>query len=62
MTQQKALFLESIDGDFVVRSIGIVKPGKGEILVKVLAAALNPVDWKIPVQKNASRAELPCNF
>jgi len=51
MAQQKALFLESAGGEFVVRSLGIVKPGKGEILVKALAVALNPVDWKIQVYK-----------
>jgi len=51
MAQQKALFLESIDGEFVVRSTGVVRPGKGEILVKALAAALNPLEWKIPAHK-----------
>ncbi len=51
MAQQKALFLESIDGEFVVRSTEIEKPGKGEILVKSLATALNPIDWKIPAYK-----------
>ncbi|KLO10292.1 GroES-like protein [Schizopora paradoxa] len=51
MAQQKALFLESFGGEFAVRSTEIYKPGKGEILVKVLATALNPVDWKIQVFK-----------
>ncbi|KLO04681.1 GroES-like protein [Schizopora paradoxa] len=51
MAQQKALFLESIGGEFAVRTTEIYKPGKGEILVKVLATALNPVDWKVPVHK-----------
>jgi len=51
MAHQKALFLDAVDSDFVVRSTDIPKPEKGEILVKTLAAALNPVDWKIPVYK-----------
>ncbi|KII89422.1 hypothetical protein PLICRDRAFT_53851 [Plicaturopsis crispa FD-325 SS-3] len=45
--QQKALFLESKGGQFEVGSRDIPRPGPGEILVKVLATGLNPVDWKI---------------
>ncbi|KAF8072227.1 chaperonin 10-like protein [Lyophyllum atratum] len=44
---QKALLLESKQGQFVVRDRHISKPGPGELLVKVLATALNPLDWKI---------------
>ena len=51
MAEQKALFLESVDGEFVVRNTSIPKPGPGQILVKILASALNPVDWKVPVYK-----------
>jgi len=51
MVHQKALFLDSLDSEFAVRSTKIEKPGKGEILVKSLAVALNPVDWKIPAYK-----------
>jgi len=46
-TQQKALFLQSKQGPFVVETTDVPKPGPGEILVKIKAAALNPVDWKI---------------
>ncbi|KAG5349727.1 hypothetical protein C0989_002158 [Termitomyces sp. Mn162] len=46
-TTQKALLLESKQGKFVVGSRDIPKPGPGELLVKVLATGLNPVDWKI---------------
>jgi len=30
-----------------ITDLPIPKPGKGQILVKVHAASLNPVDWKI---------------
>ncbi|RDB29126.1 Zinc-type alcohol dehydrogenase-like protein C2E1P3.01 [Hypsizygus marmoreus] len=45
--QQKALFLESKQGQLVLGTREIHKPGPGELLVKVLATSLNPVDWKI---------------
>jgi len=48
MSEQKALLLESKHGSFVVTSIP--KPttaSAGELIVKVQAAGLNPVDWKI---------------
>ncbi|KAL5525577.1 hypothetical protein ACEPAG_6913 [Sanghuangporus baumii] len=47
MAEQKALFLEAPVGEFRVRSKEIQKPGPGELLVKIHATALNPVDWKI---------------
>ncbi|KAL5504372.1 hypothetical protein ACEPAH_8446 [Sanghuangporus vaninii] len=47
MAEQKALFLEAPVGEFRVRSKAIQKPGPGELLVKIHATALNPVDWKI---------------
>jgi len=44
---QKALVIDKKQGNFQLADIAIPKPGYGEILVKVQAAALNPVDWKI---------------
>lgn len=44
---QKALFLPSKGAPLVVQTTDIPKPGPGELLVKVEAAALNPIDWQI---------------
>lgn len=44
---QKALILETKQGRLAVGSRDIPKPGPNQLLVKVLAASLNPVDWKI---------------
>ncbi|KAF6763269.1 chaperonin 10-like protein [Ephemerocybe angulata] len=47
-TTQKALILEKKFGNFAVTSsFPVPKPKKDEVLVKIYAAALNPVDWKV---------------
>ena len=51
MAEQKALVLGSLGGEFAVKNVPVPTPGPGQILVKILASALNPVDWKIPVYK-----------
>ncbi|KAF8901258.1 chaperonin 10-like protein [Mucidula mucida] len=45
--QQKSLFVEEKQGPFVVRSNDAPTPAKGEVLIKIVAAGLNPLDWKI---------------
>ncbi|TFK46251.1 GroES-like protein [Heliocybe sulcata] len=47
MAQQKALFLKEKQGAWEVSATSIPKPGAGDLLVKIEATALNPVDWKI---------------
>ncbi|KAJ6576890.1 chaperonin 10-like protein [Mycena vulgaris] len=46
---QKALIIESKQGPFVLGTRPIPTPGAGDLLVKIHAAGLNPVDWKIQV-------------
>lgn len=45
--QQKALFLQSKQGQFAVGLRNVPKPGRGEALVKIYSAALNPIDYKV---------------
>ncbi|KAF8524571.1 GroES-like protein [Hysterangium stoloniferum] len=47
MSQQTSLLLVSKQGAFEVKTTDIQKPGPGDVLVKIMATALNPVDWKI---------------
>jgi NADPH:quinone reductase-like Zn-dependent oxidoreductase len=47
MTEQKALFLDRKQGSFIVGTREIEKPQPGELLVKIKAVALNPVEWKV---------------
>ncbi|KAG6834714.1 hypothetical protein H0H93_007860, partial [Arthromyces matolae] len=48
MSTQKALFIDTKLGPFTLHTDHpIPKPGHGQLLVRIEAAALNPVDWKI---------------
>lgn len=47
---QKALRLQSPQGEFKVDEVPMLVPGPGEILVKLHSVGLNPVDWKIQKQ------------
>ncbi|KZT67307.1 GroES-like protein [Daedalea quercina L-15889] len=44
---QKAMYLPEKQGSFTLGSASIPKPGPGEILIKLEAAGLNPIDWKM---------------
>lgn len=45
--KQKALLLDKKFGNFVVGENDIPTPGPGDVLIKIKATSLNPVDWKI---------------
>lgn len=47
MSQNKALHLKAMHGALEVISVPIPRPGAGEVLIDVQAAALNPADWKV---------------
>ena len=47
MALQTAFIVDAKFRQSIVNTVQIPKPGSGEILVKIKAAALNPVDWKI---------------
>jgi NADPH:quinone reductase-like Zn-dependent oxidoreductase len=47
MASNRAAFIETPKGQIVVRDIDIPEPGEGEVLVKVLACAIQPADAKI---------------
>lgn len=47
--QQKALYLTKKQGPVEVHTAVVPTAGPGQILVKIQATGLNPVDWKIQV-------------
>ncbi|KAF8072287.1 chaperonin 10-like protein [Lyophyllum atratum] len=47
MPQHKALYLDAKFGKFALGYNETPRPGKGELLVRVEAVGLNPVDWSI---------------
>ena len=47
MSTQKALYIPSRRAPFQVGEVPIYTPGPTEILVKIIAVGLNPVDWKM---------------
>ncbi|PAV17231.1 GroES-like protein [Pyrrhoderma noxium] len=47
MAQQKALFIQEPRGEWKVGTKAIPTAKPGELVVKIQATALNPVDWKV---------------
>jgi NADPH:quinone reductase-like Zn-dependent oxidoreductase len=47
MASNSAAFIETPKGQIVVRDTDIPEPGEGEVLVKVLACAIQPADAKV---------------
>jgi NADPH:quinone reductase-like Zn-dependent oxidoreductase len=43
-------------GDIVLKTVPVPKPGVGQVLIKVQAVGVNPVDWKT-VDRRATRGE-----
>ncbi|EIN12423.1 GroES-like protein [Punctularia strigosozonata HHB-11173 SS5] len=46
-SEQKALIISSKGGEFAVGNATVPSPGAGEVLARVDATALNPIDWKV---------------
>src|SRR5688572_24783049 len=47
MSKQQALSIPAEDANFTLTTTTIYEPGQGEILVKIFATGLNPMDWKL---------------
>jgi NADPH2:quinone reductase len=62
MTQSmmKALVIETANGPFVTRDVARPRPKAGEVLVRIKASGVNPIDTKIRAEKAAhARHPLP---
>ncbi|KAJ7044820.1 GroES-like protein [Mycena alexandri] len=45
-TQQQAIVVEAPKGPFVLRPRLVPTPAEGEVLIKIMSAGLNPINWK----------------
>ena len=44
---QKAIVIPEKYGTPEIKNVPVLRPGKGEVLVKINSTSLNPVDWKV---------------
>ncbi|KAH9847269.1 GroES-like protein [Lenzites betulinus] len=58
-TTQKALILPAPGETYVVKEFSIPRPGPADILVKIYAAGLNPLDWKITLPSPVFASMVP---
>ncbi|KAH8983168.1 zinc-binding oxidoreductase ToxD [Lactarius hatsudake] len=58
---QRAIVVQQ-DGSVALREIPVPKPGPDDILVKVVAAAQNPTDWKTAQHGKRAGAVSGCDF
>lgn len=56
---QKALVLPAPGKKYIVGETAIPRPGPNDILVKLHAVGLNPVDWKVALPEFASLGLVP---
>lgn len=47
MPEHKALLLLEKQGELAVRDVPTYSPGAGQLKIKIISTALNPVDWKM---------------
>ncbi|KAI0272582.1 dehydrogenase [Gloeopeniophorella convolvens] len=60
-TAQKAIVVQE-DGSLALREVPVPKPGPNEILVKIVAAAQNPTDWKTAKFAKRAGSVSGCDF
>ncbi|KAH9967149.1 chaperonin 10-like protein [Russula dissimulans] len=60
-TKQTAVVIQQ-DGSVALQEIAVPKPGPNEILVKVVAAAQNPTDWKTALMAKRAGSVAGCDF
>ncbi|KAJ6593572.1 GroES-like protein [Mycena capillaripes] len=58
MSQQQALIVQAPQAPFTLTSLPIPAPAKGEVLLKIMSVALNPMNWMQP-QYNVLIDEFP---
>ncbi|OJT14986.1 Protein TOXD [Trametes pubescens] len=56
---QKALVLPAPGGTYIVGETAIPRPGPNDVLVRLHAVGLNPVDWKVALPQFASLGLVP---